>query len=121
MDFDTYQEATEQTAIYPQSPLVIERDGEPLSPTTTDTGVLYTALGLTGEAGECGEKVKKHLREGDEEYLDDLEDELGDVLWYLARLAAELDVSLDDIAERNLDKLLDRQERDALEGEGDDR
>lgn len=106
MDMDRYQDATEQTAIYP------DEDGD---------GIAYTVLGLNGEAGECAEKVKKAMRDGDPRYLDGLEDELGDVLWYLARLADELGFSLDDIAERNLDKLLDRQERDALTGEGDDR
>lgn len=109
MDFDDYQDATAQTAIYPGA---TEETAEAIN---------YTTLGLVGESGECAEKVKKCLREGDPEYLDDLEDELGDVLWYVARLADELGYSLDDIAERNVDKLFDRQDRDALTGEGDDR
>lgn len=104
MNFNEYQQLTRETAIYPE-----------------EQGVTYTALGLTGEAGECSEKVKKHIREGDDEYLEQLEDELGDVLWYLARLADEIDADLQDIAEGNIDKLLDRQERDKLTGQGDDR
>ena len=104
MDFDEYQDATEETAIYPE-----------------DIGLIYTTLGLAGESGEIAEKLKKFLREGDDEYIEEMEDELGDVLWYLARAADELDLSLDDVAEKNLDKLLDRKERDVLTGQGDDR
>lgn len=112
-EFDDYQDATERTAIYPSG----ETDDEQLP----DIGVLYTTMGLTGEAGEVSEKVKKYIREGDEQYIEDLEDELGDVLWYTARLAEELDLSLSQIAEDNMMKLLDRQKRDVLTGEGDDR
>ena len=104
MDFDEYQDATEETAIYPE-----------------DIGLIYTTLGLVGESGEIAEKLKKFLREGDDEYIEEMEDELGDVLWYLARVADELDLSLDDVAEKNLDKLLDRKERNVLTGQGDDR
>ncbi len=47
--------------------------------------------------------------------------ELGDVLWYVAQLASELDLDLDEIAEANLEKLLSRQRRGVLSGSGDDR
>jgi NTP pyrophosphatase (non-canonical NTP hydrolase) len=47
--------------------------------------------------------------------------ELGDVLWYLAQLATELELDLDQIAQDNLDKLLSRQQRGVLAGSGDDR
>lgn len=109
--FDEYQEKTEETAIYPDEGDVF---GVPV-------GVLYTALGLSGEAGEVAEKVKKAIREEDPSYLENLTDELGDVQWYLARLADELDESLDRIARRNIEKLSDRQDRDVLSGEGDNR
>ena len=104
MDFDKYQDATRETAIYPE-----------------EIGLIYTTLGLTGESGEVSEKLKKYLREDDDQYIEEMEDELGDVLWYLARVADELDLSLDEIAESNLDKLLDRKERDKLTGSGDNR
>jgi len=47
--------------------------------------------------------------------------ELGDVLWYIARLAAELGASLDDVARLNLDKLADRATRGVIGGSGDHR
>lgn len=110
-DMNRYQRATEQTAIHPGSD----------TPKPDPEAINYLALGLAGESGEVAEKVKKFQREGDEQYLRDLEDELGDVLWYLARLSHELELDLGFIAQNNLDKLLDRQDRDQLTGEGDDR
>lgn len=103
MEFSHYQRQTEETAIYPEN-----RDLE------------YLALGLNGEAGEVAEKVKKHIRDG-KELDEDFAKELGDVLWYLARLVDELDADLDEVAEQNLDKLLDRKDRDKLQGSGDNR
>ncbi len=47
--------------------------------------------------------------------------ELGDVLWYVAQLASELELDLDTIAQANLNKLLSRQQRGVLSGSGDDR
>ena len=70
------------------------------------------------------EKVKKLIR-GDlleqGQFENDMVKELGDVLWYVANLATELGVTLSDVAELNLTKLLDRQKRDVLNGSGDDR
>ena len=47
--------------------------------------------------------------------------ELGDVLWYVAQLASELDLDLDEVAGQNLEKLFSRQRRGVLSGSGDDR
>lgn len=109
--FDKYQKLTRETAIYPT--------GEDVH--GVDIGLLYALMGLAGEAGELSNDAKKVIREDDEDYLESLPDELGDVLWYLARVADELDVSLDKIAEENLSKLYDRQARNVLTGEGDAR
>ena len=86
----------------------------------------YLTLGLTGEAGEIANKVKKIIRDGvnKEDYDDrlrDIEKELGDVLWYCAMLATEVDSNLGKIMEANLDKLADRKARNALHGSGDNR
>jgi len=110
MELDEYQDLAGETAIFPDE-----------IPDDVDAGVLYTTLGLVGEAGECAEKVKKAVREDDLSYIDDLEGEVGDVLWYVSQLCAELDLNLDEAAIQNLEKLHDRQMRDKLEGEGDNR
>ncbi|SDS90397.1 nucleoside triphosphate pyrophosphohydrolase family protein [Microlunatus soli] len=86
---------------------------------------MHLVLGLVGEAGEVAEKVKKLVRDKDSvlEQTDreSMVAELGDVMWYLAVLANFLGYSLDDVAQRNIDKLADRQRRAALSGSGDDR
>lgn len=119
LTFDEYQSATEETAVYPTG--LIEPHGPDGSTTTSiDVGVLYTALGLNGEAGEVAERVKKDLRGDDDEPMD-LGDEIGDVLWYLAQLSDQLGYSLESVARRNRNKLLDRDERDEIKGSGSDR
>ena len=108
MDFNAYQAAAKETAIYPK-----------------DTGILYTTLGLNGEAGEVADKVKKIIRdhggEMDDAARESIMMELGDVLWYIANLATELGYSLRDIAGTNIQKLQDRQQRNKLHGSGDSR
>ena len=62
-------------------------------------------LGLAGEAGECCDIVKKYKYQGHELDKEKLKDELGDVLWYIAETATGLGISLEEVAEYNLDKL----------------
>lgn len=62
-------------------------------------------MGLCGEAGECIDILKKHMHQGHELDKAHLTEELGDVLWYCAELATGLGVTLDQVAQRNLDKL----------------
>ncbi len=57
----------------------------------------------------------------DEKRRKELEKEMGDVLWYLAQLATELDLPLENVAQGNLQKLKSRQERGLLHGNGDNR
>lgn len=108
MDFSEYQRLSRRTAEYPR-----------------EAWLSYPALGLAGEAGEVAERVKKAIRDDggtvSEERRAALSKELGDVLWYVAQLATELDLSLDEIATQNLEKLLSRQQRGVLSGDGDDR
>jgi NTP pyrophosphatase (non-canonical NTP hydrolase) len=109
MDFQAYQESSRETARYPEA----------------GRNAIYPTLGLCGEAGEVADKVKKVLRdrEGrfDEIVRDDLRLELGDVLWYVAQLATELDLRLEDIATANLEKLASRAARNVIGGSGDRR
>jgi NTP pyrophosphatase (non-canonical NTP hydrolase) len=109
MNFTDYQQKAKATAKYP----------------VIGHGVIYPTLGLTNEAGEVAGKIKKVFRDKDgvisEETRDALKAELGDVLWYLAQVATELNLSLDEIAEHNIAKLLDRQARGKIQGDGDNR
>ena len=109
MDINSYQCSALSTAIYPNK----------------GANFSYPALGLVGEAGEVADKLKKVIRDNDGVLTDNVRDavakELGDVLWYLAVLAHEMDYSLSTIAKMNLDKLFSRQERGVLSGSGDDR
>ena len=101
--FDMYQDFTDTTAIYPP-----------------EKGLEYVALGLAPEAGEFAGKVKKMIR--DKTYdTEAMIAELGDVLWYVARAAAELDVHLSDVAKDNVEKLKSRMERNVVKGDGDNR
>ena len=86
----------------------------------------YLTLGLTGEAGEIANKVKKFIRDGaaKDEYLAkriEIGYEIGDVLWYCGVLAEELDMNLGRIMEKNLEKLADRHKRGKISGSGDNR
>lgn len=96
--------------------------------------LLYPALGLAGEAGEVVEKVKKLVRD-DEMPLDESFDtrkidpekrlaiarELGDICFYIAMIADDIDYTFSEIAEMNLEKLADRKNRGQLRGSGDNR
>jgi NTP pyrophosphatase (non-canonical NTP hydrolase) len=109
MTFQEYQEESRKTAVYPNK----------------DNNFIYPTLGLAGEAGEVAEKIKKVIRDGNgivtEEKKGEITKELGDVLWYVANLAKELGISLEEVAQKNLEKLQSRQQRNELHGSGDNR
>ena len=90
-----------------------------------DKAIVYPSLGLCGEAGEVAEKIKKTIRDADgvfdTERRKAIALEIGDVMWYAAALARDIDISLADIAAMNLEKLESRRSRMRLHGEGDDR
>ncbi len=111
MDFPQYQQQAAETAVYPGA-------GQPM-------GLLYTALGLSGEAGEVSNKVKKIIRDQygvvSAEKRAAIAEELGDVLWYVAMVATEVGADLGEIAALNLAKLESRAMRGRIQGEGDQR
>ena len=90
----------------------------------TDHAIAYPTLGLANEAGEVAGKVRRSsattagITPGDREAL---KQELGDVLWYLAQICTELDLTLSEVASANLEKLFSRLERGQIRGDGDDR
>ncbi len=104
---DKYQDIVHATKVYPDNAIYT-----------------YASLGLASEAGEVAGKIKKYVR-GDypsiEPIRDAIIDELGDVLWYVTALAIELDTTLDEIQNRNAQKLLARLEKNTIKGEGDNR
>lgn len=115
MELNQYQANAQKTAIYPRiTPIV---------------GAIYCSLKLNGEAGEVAELVAKHLRDDFEDHgdtmsldrINKIKLELGDVLWYVAMLAGELDFTLEDIAQANLEKLARRQREGKIKGSGSDR
>ena len=91
----------------------------------TDPAFLDKAFGLVGESGEFAEKLKKIYRDKgavlNQETKDELVKELGDVLWYLSAVLHYLDVSFDDLAAANLEKVLSRKTRGVTKGSGDNR
>jgi NTP pyrophosphatase (non-canonical NTP hydrolase) len=91
----------------------------------------HFVMGLTEEAGEVA-GVMKRFHRGDDKYLgldadisnlakDKLKAEIGDVLWYIAMIADELEITLEEVAKYNIDKLADRAARKTIKGEGDNR
>ena len=111
MNFFEYKKRAEKTAIYPGK-------GE-------FKGLMYVSLGLAGEAGEYAEKMKKFIRDDNciitKERRDLIVKELGDVLWYVANVANELHLDMEEIAINNLEKLNKRKEENKLHGDGDNR
>lgn len=82
----------------------------------TDQLLIEAVMGLTGEAGECIDIVKKHLFQGHDLNENHLIEELGDVLWYLTEASYALGYSLEDVAEINLQKL-DRRYPEGFDSE----
>ncbi|MFH1970817.1 MAG: nucleoside triphosphate pyrophosphohydrolase family protein [Patescibacteria group bacterium] len=109
MNFDEYQKKASKTAVFPK----------------VRESYVYPTLGLVGETGEFVEKIKKIFRDKNGKISkrdkQEMVKELGDVLWYLSQVAKELDISFEEIAQKNIKKLSSRKKRGKLHGEGDNR
>lgn len=110
MNFDEYQKQAQQSVISHVDPLMDKT---------------IWVLGISGEASEIAEKWKKIVAYDDGEITSekkaDLAKEMGDVLWYLAAFSETLGISLQDVAEANIKKVLSRKNRGVTKGRGDDR
>ena len=103
MNFKEYQKKASATAIYPD-----------------DKRIIYPVGLLTEEAGEVAGKLNKYHRDGIFD-KDGMIKEMGDVMWALAALASDLNIELEEVADRNIKKLRDRQKRGKIAGSGDNR
>lgn len=107
MTLNEYQQAALETAVYPE-----------------EFRIIYPALGMTGEAGEVADKVKKVIRDYGSftaERKREIVKEIGDVMWYCATLANDLGYSLEEVGIMNIEKLKSRKERGVISGSGDNR
>lgn len=108
MTFNEYQSLAKNTDIYP-----------------SDHALDCHVFGLTNEAGEVAGKVKKIYRDNAGNFTHskklEIAKELGDTLWYLSNIAYDLEITLEDIAVMNIQKLADRKERNMIGGSGDHR
>lgn len=102
MELNQYQKKSWETAIYPNK----------------GKDIIYPALGLGGELGELQEKISKILRDKNlkisEEDRKELAHDLGGILWYIAALATELKLNLNEVAEKNISELNSRKENGTL-------
>lgn len=101
-----YQRFTNSVAIYPQ-----------------EIALEYLCLQLASEAGEvAGKLAKAHRDDHDFETMaSNIMPELGDVLWYVSQICNEFGWSIEEVMEKNRDKLLSRRQRGVLQGSGDNR
>ena len=110
MTFDEYQKQAKKTMVIEINPLMDKT---------------LWVLGINGEAGEIAEKWKKIIAYDNAEISTtrkaEMAKEMGDVLWYLSAFATSLDLSLQDIAENNIQKVHSRKDRGAIPGKGDNR
>ncbi|MBF2058262.1 MAG: nucleoside triphosphate pyrophosphohydrolase family protein [Cyanobacterium sp. T60_A2020_053] len=106
MNIQEYLQLTRETAIYPSARFLE-----------------YLTLGLASESGEVSGVVKKYIRQDTSLDIakEKLTKELGDVLWYWARLCDELGLNPEEVMEQNIDKLLQRKQNQTLQGDGDNR
>lgn len=108
MTLNEYMQAALEIAVYPK-----------------EYRIIYPALGMTGEAGEVADKVKKVIRDNGKEFTEDkkreIAKEVGDVMWYCATLANDLGYTLEEIGIMNIEKLKSRKKRGVIGGSGDNR
>jgi NTP pyrophosphatase (non-canonical NTP hydrolase) len=86
--------------------LLTDNTGESYRESEGRKDIIVALLGIAGELGTLATAYKKLLRDGPAYHLyrDNVREELGDLLWYLAIVAHKFDLQLSDIAQSNLTK-----------------
>jgi len=87
--------------------------------TTGDKRILENTMGFIGETGEFFEKIKKHVRDNTPLDKDSVTLEAGDVIFYFVALLNVLDIKVEDVLRKNMEKLDSREKRDKIKGSGD--
>jgi NTP pyrophosphatase (non-canonical NTP hydrolase) len=108
-DFDKYQQLCLKSSIHSK----------------TKHGYIIPALGVTGEAGEVADKIKKVLRDDNGKIStakrNEISKEIGDMLWYTSMLCTEIGLKLSDVIKLNLEKIAYRSKENKIHGSGDNR
>lgn len=111
MDFDKYEKLASRTGVF---------EGK-----VAENPLMYLGLGVTSEAGEVADKIKKIMRNDQgiisPEKKEALKLELGDVLWYLSQISKNLSIPFSEVAQANIDKLWKRHQEGLIKGSGDNR
>jgi NTP pyrophosphatase (non-canonical NTP hydrolase) len=123
MNLNEYQEFTKSTAVYNTT---VRANGKGF--TFSLFPEMYPVLALCEEAGEVAGKYAKFIRKLDNSAKGDgdklrsaVVDELGDVLYNLSEIARQIGVPLQQVLDRNVEKLTDRKARNVIVGDGDNR
>lgn len=118
LEINDYQQRAHETADYPFGCVGDENE-------VVIIDWIYPALGLAEEAGEVAGKFAKAVRDCngkvDGTRKEEIKKELGDVLWFVSEIATCLEIPLEDVAQKNLDKLASRKSRGVIHGSGDNR
>lgn len=100
MNSNKYLEVSDRTCKH------INEDGIIILPEMYD--LLHATLGISGEAGELLDAVKKTFIYNKPLDKENAKEELGDLLWYISLACRTLDVSFEEIMQMNIDKLTKR-------------
>ena len=121
MEFNEYQKEAHKTAVYKKNRTMTVYHVGAIG---TIKVPLYPFIKVGAEANEIPDKVAKVIFRGDNQgrlYNNELEKEIGDILWYCAEMATQLGVSLEYIAIQNIHKLSERAKQNKIKGSGDNR
>lgn len=119
MRINEYQKLAHTFADY-NEPFLIDKEDN-----VNSTGFVYPAMGLAEESGEVLGKFAKIVRDDNgvisQEKKTEIIKELGDVCWFVAELSTYLNIPLEEVMKKNIEKLTSRRKRGVIHGSGDNR